>query len=225
MPSILLIRHAQASFGTDDYDVLSDTGRHQVSALVAGLHDRGIVATKVVSGDLRRQRDTAVPCAHAFGIDVSVDPRWNEYVDRDILSHHATVPAGLERHAGDEPLSSRQFQEILNDALTAWIDAGSDGPCQETWPAFQARLSEALGDVADSLSRGDTAVVVSSGGAIAAVCADLMGLPPKALIAFNHVSINAAISKLTVGRAGISLISVNEHGHLERAGRSLVTYR
>ena len=37
MPSILLVRHAQASFGAADYDVLSERGHEQVTALVAGL--------------------------------------------------------------------------------------------------------------------------------------------------------------------------------------------
>lgn len=225
MPSILLIRHAQASFGAEDYDVLSDRGREQVGALVAGLRERGVRAQRVVSGDLRRQRDTATPCAEEFGVELEIDPRWNEYVDRDILSHHATVPAGLEHHEGDAALSSREFQEILNVALRAWIDAGAEGPCDEPWPAFAGRLSDALRELATGLGRGETAVVVSSGGAIAAVSAALMDLPPHALVTFNHVSINAAITKLTVGRGGMTLISANEHAHLERPQGSLVTYR
>ena len=52
-----------------------------------------------------------------------------------------------------------------------------------------------------------------------------MGLAPAAMIALNHVSINAAITKLTVGRGGISVVSVNEHAHLESDAGSLVTYR
>jgi len=225
MPSILLIRHAQASFGAEDYDVLSLRGVEQVGALVDGLRERGIRADRVISGDLRRQRDTAGPCAQAVGLEVAVDSRWNEYDDRDILGHHASVPAGLEHHAGDVELSSRQFQDILNPALEAWIDAGAGGPCRETWPRFRDRLEEALRELASSLGKGETAVVVSSGGAIAAVTVGLLGLPPRTLTDLNHVSINAGITKLAVGRGGINVISVNEHAHLERPGGSLVTYR
>ncbi len=226
MPSILLIRHAQASFGAADYDVLSDTGREQVSALVAGLRQRGIRASKVACGDLRRQRDTAGPCAEDVDAPLIVDASWNEYVDRDILTHHATVPAGLEHHAGDTPLHSREFQAILNDALRARIAAGEHGPCEESWPTFAARTRGALEGLAAGLGKGEIALAVSSGGVIGALCAGLMRLPASALIAFNHVSINAAITKLTVGRGGVTVISVNEHAHLELAQRpSLVTYR
>lgn len=225
MPSILLIRHAQASFGAVDYDVLSELGQAQTRALVDGLQRRGLVADRVLCGDLRRQRDTAGPCAEAFGVEVAIDRGWNEYVDRDILEHHASVPAGLEHHEGDAPLSSRDFQEILNGALRGWIAAGADGPCQETWPAFAARTEAALRAAASGLGRGETALVVSSGGVIAALCARLMGLAPEALVAFNHVSINTGIAKLAVGRAGVTVISVNEHAHLEEAGGELLTYR
>jgi broad specificity phosphatase PhoE len=225
MPSVLLIRHAQASFGAADYDVLSETGQHQVRALITGLQRRGVRATRVVCGDLRRQRDTAAPCAEAMGAALAVDGRWNEYADRDVLAHHASVPAGLERQEGDAPLSSREFQEILNEALSAWIEASERSPCSETWPAFRARLEGALRDLAGDLGKGETAVAVSSGGAIAAICAQLMELPPQALIAFNHVSINTAICKLAVGRGGVTLVSINEHAHLDEVDGSLVTYR
>jgi broad specificity phosphatase PhoE len=184
-----------------------------------------VAANRVISGALRRQRDTAAPCAEAVGSEVMIDERWDEYADRDILSHHATVPAGLEHRSGDAPLSSREFQEILNDALRKWIHAGADGPCMETWPQFLGRATGALEDAAASLGKGETALVVSSGGVIAALTATLLGVPPDALIAFNHVSVNTGITKLAIGRGGTTLISSNEHAHLEAAGPALITYR
>ena len=222
MPTVYLIRHAQGSFGSEDYDVLSDQGHKQVAALADGLRARGAGSpARVVSGSLRRQRDTAA----ALGVDVTTDPRWNEYHDRDILQHHGEIPAGLEHHPGDPPLSSREFQAILNGALGDWIAAGAEGPCSETWPAFRARALDALEELAESLRSGETALVVSSGGVIGAVTAALLGLPDQALIAFNHASINTGVTKLAFGRSGVTVISFNEHGHLERPGGSLVTYR
>ena len=205
--------------------MLSQRGHEQAAALVTGLKQRGIWADRVVSGRLRRQLETAAPCARSAEVEVEVDAGWDEYEDRDILSHHASVPAGLEHHAGDVALSSREFQEILNKALRAWIAAGTQSPCRETWPAFLERVSGALTRLAGSLQSGQTALVISSGGAIAALTASLLGLEPEALIAFNHVSINTGISKVTVGRGGITLISTNEHAHLEEAGTALLSYR
>jgi broad specificity phosphatase PhoE len=178
-----------------------------------------------MSGRLRRQRDTAEPCASAFGVALEIDERWDEYSDRDILEHHAAVPVGLDHHAGDISLSSREFQEILNQALRAWIAAGDGSPAREPWPAFHARATAALSQLAASLDSGQTALVVSSGGVIAALTASLLGLPADALVAFNHVSINTGITKLTVGRGGTTLISSNEHAHLEETDATLISYR
>jgi broad specificity phosphatase PhoE len=86
-------------------------------------------------------------------------------------------------------------------------------------------VTAALGDVADGLGKGQTAVVVSSGGAIAAISAALLSVPAEALVAFNHVSVNTAITKLVVGRSGTTLISSNEHAHLDEADGSLISYR
>jgi len=225
MPSILLIRHAQASFGAEKYDVLSDRGRRQVTALLAGLRRRRIVADQVISGDLQRQRDTVQPYADALALTVRIDPRWNEYSDRDILINHSSMLAGLERHPGDPELTSQEFQHVLNEALRRWIAAGGSSPAREPWPRFRGRVTGALEEVADGLCKGQTALVVSSGGAIAAITAALLGVPDEALIAFNHVSVNTAITKLAIGRSGTTLVSSNEHAHLDEADGSLITYR
>lgn len=192
---------------------------------MAGLKLRGIRPDRVISGSLRRQLDTAGPLASASGVQAETDRRWDEYEDRDILAHHSAVPAGLERHAGDAPLSSREFQEILNEALRAWIHAGESSPCEERWPAFQGRITAAMTELAADLDSGQVAAVISSGGVIAALTASLLGLEPVALVTFNHVSINTGITKLAVGRGGTTVISCNEHAHLEEARPSLLSYR
>jgi broad specificity phosphatase PhoE len=192
---------------------------------VEGLGRRRIAADHVVTGSLRRQRDTAAPLAEAAGLEPVIDPRLDEYDDRDILTHYAQKPVGLERQPGDEAISSRDFQLILNQALARWIAAGQDSPCREPWPVFARRVRSALDAAAGGVTKGQTALIVSSGGAIAALTAALLQLPPEALVAFNHVSINTGLTKVTVGRGGTTLISSNEHAHLDEADPALISYR
>ena len=59
MGVVLLVRHGQASFGTDDYDVLSETGWEQARLLGAWLAGRGVTPDVVVRGGMRRHRETA----------------------------------------------------------------------------------------------------------------------------------------------------------------------
>jgi broad specificity phosphatase PhoE len=163
VPTVLLIRHAQASFGAADYDMLSELGHRQVAALVA----RGVPADRVVTGSMRRQRDTARPWMEAAANGAaSVDERWNEYSNADVLDHHTpgSEPARMEGQ-----VSSRDFQLLLDVALQSWVDAGNGGGSGETWAMFLARAKAAFADLAASLGGGETGVAFTSGGVIAAI--------------------------------------------------------
>jgi broad specificity phosphatase PhoE len=227
VPTILLVRHAQGSFGAADYDVLSPLGVTQAAALAGDLARRGVRADRVVCGSLARQRDTAAPIAEAAGVPLLIDPRWDEYDTDAIMTHHSTTAVRAHRAPGsDAPaVSTREFQDLLEGALTAWIEAVDADAPGESWPVFAARARAALDDVASGLPRGATAVVTTSGGVLAATCVALLGLGPKAFIAFNRVMVNTGVTRLAHGRSGTTLVSFNEHGHLERPGGSLVSYR
>jgi broad specificity phosphatase PhoE len=218
MPAVVLVRHAQGSYGAADYDVLSERGADQAAAAHAALERLAPGGQRLVSGSLRRQRDTALPWTSAGG-ELAIDPRWDEYTAEDVLAAHSETDASLE-HPGD--LTSRQFQELLDGALTAWVRAGDQSTATETWPAFRDRVRGALDDVVAGLESGQTGVVFTSAGVIAAVCVLALGLPGDELITFNHVGINAGLTKLVAGRRGTTLVSFNEHAHLDP---SLVTYR
>lgn len=222
MPTVLLIRHGQASFGGEDYDVLSDLGRRQ--AEIAGEAVRALVPAggRVVSGDLRRQLDTAELLGAGA---VEVDPRWNEFDSEDLIVNHS---GGEVRLQGGEPIGSREFQDHLDLAFDAWIAAGHDTPCRRSWPAFRGDGTAALAAAAAGLGRGETALVITSAGVIGAICAALVAGPEGAargFVALNRVQVNAGITKITIGSRGTTLISMNDHSHLQAVDRSLVTYR
>jgi broad specificity phosphatase PhoE len=220
MPTVLLVRHAQASFGADDYDVLSQTGERQAERVFDALEQRGVAAARLVAGTMRRQRDSALPWTRG-GAELLDDERWNEYDAADVLGAHSEVAASLE--GGDAPASSREFQGLLDPALAAWVAAGDGGGAREGWPAFRARAVAALEDAAAALGSGETAIAFTSGGVIAACALAVLGVPDAAFVPLNRVAVNGAVTKVISGRRGLSLVSYNEHGHLERDG--LVTYR
>ena len=59
MALLFLVRHGQASFGSSDYDRLSDLGRQQSRWLGEYFAGRGVHFKRVVAGSLKRQQDTA----------------------------------------------------------------------------------------------------------------------------------------------------------------------
>ena len=213
MPILYLIRHGQASFGAEDYDVLSPVGEQQSKVLGEELRRRELRVDQVWSGTLRRQLATAAASLPVAEVDLPVgeDPRWNEY------DHLALVQRSLE--PGALP-STKDFQRLLDKALTAWIGAEPS-----TWPDFQEGARAALEEVFAGLGRGGTGLVFTSGGVISAICAQLLGLPPEGFLALNRTMVNASLTKVARGGSGTSLISLNEHGHFEGPNRELLSYR
>ncbi|MGY2004769.1 histidine phosphatase family protein [Blastococcus sp. SYSU DS1024] len=217
MPLICLVRHGQASFGADDYDVLSELGRQQAGCVGEELRRRDLRDPVVVSGTLRRQRDTAALLAEAAGWAVSeqVDARLDEYDHLDLLKRYPE-DAGAVGDSG-----SRQVQRLLDGALRSWIAAGdADG-----WPAFSSGALAAVSGLAAGLPRGRDAVVVSSAGVVAAVVADLLGAPAEGVVALNRAAVNVGITSVVAGGSGLSLLAFNDHAHVSGDRRQLLTYR
>ncbi|NYJ07341.1 histidine phosphatase family protein [Petropleomorpha daqingensis] len=214
MPIVLLVRHGQASFGAEDYDSLSDLGRRQAELAGHRLAAAGLRRPVAVHGSLRRQRDTASLALAAAGIGTTprADERWDEYDHIDLVRRYASA------QGAPEPTTSREFQVVLDAALTAWVEHGDAGG----WPAFTGTVGDALRELVTGLDSGQDAVVFTSAGVIAAVCADLLGTGAPGLVALNRVAVNGAITKLAAGRSGLALLTFNEHSHLE--GEDL-TYR
>lgn len=67
-------------------------------------------------------------------------------------------------------------------------------------------------------------VAVTSGGVIAAVCAQALGLPIERWPGLARLLVNASITKFISGRTGTHLLTFNDHAHLE-SDRTLITYR
>jgi broad specificity phosphatase PhoE len=226
VPTVLLVRHAQASFGTADYDVLSATGVEQTALLGAALARRELNVTRIGSGLARRQRETAEGCVAALAAEIEVDKRWNEYETDEVLAHHAKTAVSLDGtgSAGEE-ITSREFQAILDGALEEWAATGAATSAGQSWPDFLESSTGALGDFAAGLDSGETGIVFTSGGVIAAICSHLLGGHVDLFPRLNRVLVNTGISKLAVGRAGTSLVTFNEHAHIDDGGAALLTYR
>jgi broad specificity phosphatase PhoE len=225
MPTVLLVRHGQASFGAADYDLLSDVGRRQAEIVAASLAERGYNPSRLVSGTLRRQLETAEAFAVPGAPELEVEPRWNEYNADDVLTHHSDSALRLEADRAGETMTNRGFQAALEPALAEWVAHAERSPTGQTWPQFSGAGSDALSELTAGLDSGETAIVVTSGGAIAAVVGTLLGAPAETFAALNRTLVNSSVTKLAIGSTGTNVISFNDHSHLEAVDRALVTYR
>ena len=67
--------------------------------------------------------------------------------------------------------------------------------------------------------------MLTSGGPVAWVAASLLGSSADVWSRLNPVTVNASVTKVVVGRRGATLVSFNDHSHLEGADSPLVSYR
>ena len=85
---IYFIRHGQASFGSENYDNLSELGHKQSKLLGLYLTKIGIDFDRIVSGTLNRQQQTCQNIIKAMEISPTPEKQslLNEYDVKDVLS-------------------------------------------------------------------------------------------------------------------------------------------
>lgn len=227
MGALYLVRHGQASFGSGDYDRLSELGRLQGRLVGEDMAARGLRPDLVIHGGLRRQRETAealvdgagwgADIGTVSGVPVESDPRWAEYDADEVLTaaRDAGMVAGQGTldHAGDSDEAKREFQRQLDAALGHW--AGLDA-----FDRYRSGVEAALTDAADRTGSGRTTVVVSSAGTVSLAVAGLLADPEGVVgvwARLQRVTVNTGIARVVVGRGGLTCVAVNEHQHLERA--------
>ena len=167
MTEITIVRHGQANSGArteTDYDRLSELGHLQARWL--GEHYRGIGGfDRIVSGTLNRQDQTA-RALNPGGRPQRQDSRLNE------LDYFHLSQVLEQRDGIPFPTDAQSFAAHVPQVLELWR-AGHAGPDYEGYEDFRARV---LGIVADTAAEGPGAVLVSSTGVIATLCALALGL-------------------------------------------------
>lgn len=215
MKRLVLIRHGQASFGADDYDVLSKTGHAQAKALGAALARLGVVPDRLWRGDMRRHRETLEGICLGMGISpkAQVHPGLNEFDFSGLLTARYArggAPDGLHT-------DHRTHFRNLRDTMQMWADDKIENP-PESWADFTARVAAAR----DAMSGEGTVFAISSGGAISRMIGLSLGLETASIIELQLQMKNCAASTLVGGRH--VLHSFNETPHLNGADDPLLTY-
>ncbi len=214
MAELVLVRHGQASFGADDYDKLSELGWRQSRWLGEYFRERGAAFDLHVRGSLRRHAETLAGIAEGMGtpLDAGADPRLNEYDSQALLQAHLSgkpVPAGADR---------REHFRILREAMYAWTDGTLSGHPHEPFSEFRRRVLAALAELCTG--RAKRVLVVSSGGPISTILAEVLGMPLRGVVDLNLQTRNTGITELHSGPNRIHFVSFNNVPHLDRPERA-----
>jgi broad specificity phosphatase PhoE len=236
--TLYLIRHGQASFGSDDYDRLSDDGRAQVAHLREHLCALDAAPDGLWSGSLRRQVDTARILAAGSPHEPTIDAAFDEYQAEPLVeawlarqasasasARSSASPSAAARQARHES-SPRDYQRLLESAGLAWIRGDLDGASHETWTAFRARVGHGLDALMRAAGRGRRIALCTSAGVIGAALGHVLGLDDRQALTLSWSVHNASLTELRFDGRRASVSSFNALPHLQRPGlERLVTYR
>jgi broad specificity phosphatase PhoE len=194
---LLLVRHAQGSLGTDDYDRLSPLGKDQAGRLGQQLRSEARGAP-VVRGGLRRHRETA----ERIAAEHAVDPALDEYRVDHLLQAAFDPASGLgirppPAEALADPVAYLQtFLDVFPDVLEAWQGAHLECPVNGSWTAFDGRVQEAGQRLVTTLEREPVVTAVTSAGVISTMTAALLGRALDWQRELNVALYNASVTEL-----------------------------
>ncbi|OZG74558.1 histidine phosphatase family protein [Hahella sp. CCB-MM4] len=231
MGAVYLIRHGQASFGSSNYDRLSDTGRLQAAHCGRYLAAKGLRIDHWFSGTLERQRDTARLALDAIdsgSVEVIEDSGFNEFDHQavmanilPVLSHEPEISAFIN----GEIDRKRHFQRVFERVVDTWVSQ-DQWEAMESWNDVVERVSGAAERVIEMAGSSKNIAVVTSGGPIAGMLASVLQLSPLAAIQLNWSIANTSITKIFYSGSRRSVGYFNHYAYLQQgADRSLVTYR
>jgi len=234
--SIYLIRHGQASFGADDYDVLSPVGIRQAQVLGAHLVDLDITFDRCISGELSRQRDTAQNALAQFtqaGLDappLEIDSAFDELDAEGVI--RALIPAMLseEPDALNVLLNVSQhpaeFQRLFALIIGRWVGGQHDTLGLQSWLGFVARVKAGLDRILEQAAPHERIAVFTSGGTITALIHLITGMPAQQAFGLGWHIVNTSLHRLKFSGSEVTLASFNSYTHLQLLKTpELITFR
>ncbi len=208
MGEIILVRHGQANSAANDeasYDKLSDLGHQQARWLGDYLRDRERPFDKIISGSLRRHRETSAGIGYG---DPVIDPRLNE-MDYFNLGQALEDVHGVPFPGPDE------FAAHVPQVMEAWHKAEIMGV--ETFASFEARVTSVLQEAA---SPGARVLCVTSGGVIGMIIRHLLKLDPTRMAHILLPILNSSVHRVHVIPQGPILAAFNTIPHLDQPDRA-----
>ena len=162
---------------------------------------------------MSRHAETLAGIAQGMGreFDAGEDARLNEYDSHALLRAHC----GLEMLQGKD---RREHFRVLRSALYAWTDGTLAGHPHEPFTEFRNRVLGALADLRTGEAK--RVLVVSSGGPISTILAEVLGMPQRGVVDLNLQTRNTGITELQSGPRRIQCVSFNNVPHLDRPDRA-----
>ena len=211
MGTLYLVRHGQASFGADNYDVLSALGLQQAVRLGEYFRTKGITFDAALTGTLQRQVSTLSGICKGLQIELPAQhwPGLNEYDSEAVIA--AIAPQKLEKPTSPEMY--RSHFRLLRDGLKQWMDGVVSPQGMPAYGDFVAGVTAAL-DHVRTMHTGNV-LIVSSGGPISTAVGHVLGTSAETTIELNLRIRNSSVTEFAFTPKRHRLVTFNTLPHLD----------
>ena len=239
MGRLFLVRHAQASFLSQNYDQLSTLGEKQANLLGEYWAQRNVVFDRVCTGPALRHQHTAQLVSNASRKagrhfpSPTVAAEFDELQGEAVLSESlpqllASNPKIRELHrvlqsAGDDVTKRANFQRLFEAVISMWVSGEITPLSAEPWRHFCARVNRGLSAFLVKSCKGQIAAIFTSGGPISVAVQRALHLSAQDTLRVAWVSRNCSYSEFLFSGMRFMLSSFNTVSHLD--DESLITYR
>lgn len=239
MGRLFLVRHAQASFLSQNYDQLSARGETQARLLGEYWTKHDVVFDRVCSGPALRHRKTAELVTDAYreaGRDFPshvIAEEFGEFQGEAVLSQ--SLPELLAnndrirelhcalQNSGEEGSKRANFQRLFQAVISMWVNGEIAPPGVESWENFCARVNRGLSKFLGEASKGELGVIFTSGGPVSVAVQRALHLSAQDTLQIAWMPRNCSFSEFLFSVDRFTLSSFNSFPHLD--SESLLTYR
>jgi len=219
MSELHLVRHAQASFGSVNYDQLSELGHRQACFLGEHFKLRHMRFDQLVVGDMHRHHQTMDGICEGLGIDGTdrlVLPGLNEYNFIDMTEAYGKIHGDnpLFQKVMEDPTDKNYYYRLLREILMAWTSDSIPG-VPETWIEFKSRVEDAQNQIKAMSDTGNSILAIGSGGSISTFVGLVLGIPDENIFDLNLQYKNTAISHFFFNQKKMKLTGFNSVSHLD----------
>ena len=234
MGQIYLVRSGQASFGSANYDQLSEMGYEQARLLGKWFAKGGQPFHRMITGGMARHHQTADAClaqvngAQLEGAECLTDAGFAEFDHHEVMLRHCPEfadPATFQQLLSRSADPQRAAEQLFRAAMQRWMTGWHDDQYAEAWPDFRRRVVSAL-ERLDQPDSKRTTIVFTSSGVIATVMQHVLGFQDFQVMEMTWKVANCAVTRLLHRPGEFGLSYLNNYSHLEQPGQpSAVTYR
>lgn len=234
MSRLILVRHAQASFFSKNYDKLSELGEKQAHLLGEFWLRRGVVLDDVITGPRERHQRTAELVGEVYRKAGAPWPKIEFVQSFDEHTVDQLLGAPLEKLQQEHPQleklvkeykaakapeqMQRTFQRLFEAVSHLWCELKPGTESIEGWASFHERVGTGLEEIFARPGQSRTIALFTSVGNVTSILCRVLKCSPTQALELGWRLKNCSLTEFIFSGDRITLDHFNGVPHLTDPG-------